>query len=400
MNTVLTWLGWLLLAGFCVAGLWRALARSDEPVRLAWRWVGTVAIVATLWFFSARLLGPERGGSYLMNFGPALILAAGIAAGGILLGMIWGSSIGRWVARPLAGLYDDGGRELKPAPCYSAAVAQRKQRRTARAIEEVRRQLDRFPDDFEGILLLAEIQALDLRDVPTAEITIETWLADDRRDRGQRAIARTKLADWYLQVLHDAEGARRCLQAIVKAAPDSEAAFLAEQRLAHLAFEAQAKPGPIQVSAGAGRPIAVGVPPAIPEKGPDDEVAQLERHLQEHPHDVAAREQVAILRGWSFRQPDLARVELETLVGFPQVSEREIVHWLNLLADMEVQVAADLDAARAALQRVVDRNPAGAAAEQARQRMRFLARELNRHSRPRVSRFPAARREGDAPTEP
>ena len=400
MNEVLTWLGGLVLAAVCVAGLWRALSRSDEPVRLAWRWAGTLAIVGAMWFFSARLLGPERGGGYLMNFGPALMLAAGIAAGGILLGIIWGSSIGRWVARPLAGLYDDGGLELKPAPCYSAAVAHRKQGRTERAIDEIRRQLERFPDDFEGILLLAEIQALDRRDVPSAEVTLETWLADDRRDPGQRAIARTKLADWYLQVLHDAEGARRCLQAIVNAAPDSEAAFLAEQRLAHLEFEAQAKPGPIRVTAGAGRPIAVGVPPPIPEKVPHDEVAELERHLQEHPHDVAAREQLAILRAWSFRQPGRARIELETLIGFPQVSEREMVHWLNLLADVEVQVAADLEAARAALQRVVDRNPAGAAAEQARQRMHFLPRELNRHRSPRVSRFPAGRREGQAPSEP
>ena len=386
MMDLWTWLGWLLVAVLCAAGFWRALARSDEPGRLAWRWVGTVTIVSAMWFYATRVIGFEGRGGHLENFGSALLLVGGIAVGGILLGIIWAGSFGQMLARPLAGLFDDGGAELQPAPCYSTAVAQRKQGRTARAIEEIQRQLERFPDDFEGILLLAEIQAVDLRDVLAAEATLEFWLAVDRREPGHRAIAYTKLADWHLQVLHDPERARRFLEAIVKAAPDSEAAFLAEQRLAHLEFEAQPQRGPLQVTPGAGKPVDVGVPPPVPETQLDAEAAQLEQHLREHPHDVAAREQLAVLQGWSFGRADLARVELETLIGLPRASEREIVHWLNLLADLEVQVGRDQEAARAALHRIIDRNPNLAAAEQARQRIWFLDRELNRHRRAPVIR--------------
>jgi len=386
MRDALTWLGWVLVALVCAVGFWRALARSDEPGRLAWRWVGTVATMAGMWYYSTRIIGFEGRGGHLGNFGAAALLVGGIAAGGIVLGIMWASSIGRWLARPLAGLYDDGGQELRPAPCYSAAVAHRKQGRTNRAVEEIRRQIERFPDDLEGVLLLAEIQAVDLGDLPSAEVTLETWLADYRRTPAHHAIAYTKLADWHLHVLHDPDGARRFLEAIVQTAPDSEAAFLAEQRLAHLQFEAQPQRGPLRVTSGAGSPVDVGVPPPVPEKHPDAEAAQLEQQLREHPHDVAARERLAALQGWNFGRPDLARAELETLIGFPRASEREIVHWLNLLADLEVQIAKDQEAACAALQRIVDRNPNLAAAEQARQRIRFLPRELNRHRGPRVIR--------------
>jgi hypothetical protein len=72
--------------------------------------------------------------------------------------------------------------------------------------------------------------------------------------------------------------------------------------------------------------------------------------------------------------------------GTLEIVNRNVRIGLNLLADLEVQVARDQEAARAALHQIIDRNPTLGAAEQARQRIWFLERELNRHRRAPVIR--------------
>jgi tetratricopeptide (TPR) repeat protein len=275
------------------------------------------------------------------------------------------------------------------------AEARRKQGRHAEAVTEVRRQLARFPDDLQGILLLAEIQALNLKDLPAAEQTLEDWLAAKPRDPGHQAIILTKLADWSLLIGKDVRRARDFLERIRDHLPETEVALLAEQRLAHLTYEAAPRTTTLRLDPGLGAPVDIGQPPAVPEQSLEPEAADLVKHLVEHPHDVTARERLASLYAWHYQRPDLARAELEALIGLPQAPAREITHWLNLLADIEIQVAGDLAAARGALQRIIDRNPNSAAAEQARVRIPMLPRELSRRSGPRTISCPTSE-----PSEP
>ena len=84
------------------------------------------------------------------------------------------------------------------------------------------------------MLLLANIQAEDMNDLPGAEITLNHFCdSPDAPDR-QAVAALTQLADWYLKKTVDIDAARAALQKIVARFPGTETALRAEQRLAHL----------------------------------------------------------------------------------------------------------------------------------------------------------------------
>jgi len=385
MQTLLQWLPALIVGPLCAYVLWRALARSDEPVRLAGKWLITALVVCGIWFLAARVIGGGGSGNRIADFFIVLLLVGAIAGGGVALGILWGRNFGELLARPLTSLFDEGGTEIEAAPLYSTAIAHRKQARFEESIAAIQVELERFPGDFSGTLLLAEIQAENLHDLPTAEATLTEWLQHGRHEPGEEPTALTRLAEWHLHLRHDPDRARDFLRQICTRFPDSEAALLAEQRIAHLAHEARPKPGPIHLEAGTGSPVAPGTPPSVPEPpSASVETAELVQHLQVHPHDLAARERLAALYAWTHQRADLARGELETLLELKNTSHREMVHWLHLLADVEIQVARDVKAARAALERVIRLNPKAAAAEQARNRIPFLSREMSRHQPVRV----------------
>ena len=73
---------------------------------------------------------------------------------------------------------------------------------------------------------------------------------------------------------------------------------------------------------------------------------------------------------------DMAVGELEQMIGQPNQPGRLVVHWLNLLADLQIRHGASYEAARDTLQRIVDRDPDAAAAEVARRRLGLLKLEL------------------------
>src|SRR5207249_7401113 len=102
-------------------------------------------------------------------------------------------------------------------------------------IAEIRKQLKRFPNDFHGQMMLAEIQAQDLNDLPGAELTIRRIC--DQSGHAPRNImhAFTTLADWHLKYNLDPDAARLDLQQVVDRFPDTDLALSAAQRIAHLA---------------------------------------------------------------------------------------------------------------------------------------------------------------------
>jgi hypothetical protein len=115
--------------------------------------------------------------------------------------------------------------------------------------------------------------------------------------------------------------------------------------------------------------------PPPPEK-PVDLASACLRKLEEHPDDNETRERLARIYAEDLGQLELARQELEWLIGQPRAPGREVTRWLNLLAHFELHNGGTLDAARVALQRIEERFPKSAAAEQARHRIALLALEL------------------------
>lgn len=317
-----------------------------------------------------------------MDYGTAFIVVIACAACGVVLGITWGSNIAGFLGRPLTSLFDGGEQEVVPQPFYSIAEARRKQGKYLEAVAEIRRQLARFPGDFAGMLMLAEVQAEQLDDLPGAQLTIDRLLIESERNPLNLSLALNRLADWQLKIGHDPDSARAALERIIEMFPETEQAYLATQRIAHLtpAEMLDGKDAPHRIKLGQYQQniglLREPVKVVAPAEDPALVASNLVRHLEKHPNDSEARENLALIYADHYQRTDLAADQLEELLAQPNLPARQAVHLLNMLADLCVRHAGDTTAARAALQRIIDLFPQSAAAEGAKNRIAHLQLEL------------------------
>jgi hypothetical protein len=177
------------------------IKKSEDPWRMIFNWIITAIIIAFIVWKALPLF--DNGGM------DALICLAYIMAGAIVAIIIWRRSIASLVADPIGSLYDGGSTPPDPHPVYSIAQTRQKQGRYVEAVAEIRKQLDRFPTDVEGQLLLAQIQAEHLKDLPAAEMTIERFCAQSGHAPKNIVFALYSLADWHRGIGQDREAARR-----------------------------------------------------------------------------------------------------------------------------------------------------------------------------------------------
>jgi tetratricopeptide (TPR) repeat protein len=265
---------------------------------------------------------------------------------------------------------------------YSIAQSRQKQGRYLEAVAEIRKQLDRFPTDFEGHMMLAQIQAENLKDLPGAELTIQRLCSQPGHAPRNVAFALYSLADWYLKIGQDVEDARRALEQIPLLLPDTEFALTAAQRIAHLgAPEMLLEPHDRKKFVVAEGPQNLGLAKnhdrmAPPEKSPTDLALEYVKHLEQHPLDTEAREKLAVIYADHYARLDLALDQLEQMIQLPSQPHRLVVRWLNQYADLQIRSGADYDSVKGSLQRIVDLDPNVAAAEIARKRIDLLKLEL------------------------
>jgi tetratricopeptide (TPR) repeat protein len=352
----------------------RCLKRSDEPRKLLLKWVITVPVV---WFLVA-VVAPMalRGGNYTRFCLPLMAVCA------VALIILWRRSIAELAAKPFTMLYDGGSQDWIPKPGYSIAQARQKKGQYLEAIAEIRRQLKRLPTDVEGQMLLAKIQAEDLQDLQAAELTIESLCAQPGHTPQNIMSALYAMADWHLLVGRDRAAAERALQKIVTLFPETEFALGAAHRIAHL--------GSPEMLLASDQEKKFIVPEGVKNLGlcrdhehlkpaepnPEQVAAEYVKHLEQHPLDMEAREKLAIIYADHYGRLDLATHELEEMIGHPHQPGRLVVHWLNLLADLQVRHGAGYEAVRETVQRIIDRAPDGAAAELARHRLALLRLEM------------------------
>jgi len=299
------------------------------------------------------------------------------------MAVIWRNSITDSLAKPLASLFDGGNEPPEPKPYYSVALTKRKLNRPHEAIVEVREQLARFPNDFEGVMLLAAVQAEDLKDLSAAERTLDGFCDSSSAPPKQVSAAMNHLADWHLKLAQDTEGARAALEKICARFPDSELSLQAAQRIAHLG-----DPAKISLAAHDGRPTSM--PEGVKNVGlltssaflqppgmePGQQAAAYVKHLEQYPLDAEVREKLAILYADHYQRLDLATGELKQLIEHPNQPARRVAHWLNLLADLQIRHGADYDTVRGTLETIVERFSNSALAERARARLAHLKLEL------------------------
>lgn len=362
----------LISVGFIAWVFWRWLRASDEPVLLIIRWVITAVVLGFLFSFAARAKDE-------ISKIAAILLAA---LCGVIMTLVWRQKFCDWVAGHFTSLYTGGKQEIDPAPFFSIAHARRKQGRYAEAIAEVRQQLTQFPNNFSGWMLLAEIQAEDLKDVGAAQHSVEQILLQEGHAAKNIAYALNRVADWHLKLTRDREAAQTALERIVQLLPGTEQEQLALQRIAHLTpaemLVEQEEPRRIAIQARE-QNIGLRMEPLdlrAPEEDPAEMANKFVQHLEQFPFDHDTREKLALLYARHYQRLDLATDQLEQLINIPNQPPKMIVRWLNLLADVQVELGTDLELPKQTLQRIVEQNPKSAAAENALSRIAHLKLEL------------------------
>ncbi len=348
--------------------------RSEDPARLLFKWLLTaVLVVLVVWKVFPMA---DAGGMVAFTAVSECMLA------GLVMAVTWRHDIGALIARPFTSLYDGGDVPLEPQPFYSIARARQKQAKYLEAVTEIQKQLERFPTDVEGLMLLAEIQAQDLKDLVATEETIQTFCAQPGHAPKNIAFALHSLADWQLKYARDIDAARRALQQMIDLLPDTEFALAASQRIAHL-NDPDALLG---VHADRRFVVKEGVrnlgllqdtkqfqPTEIE---PGRQAAEYVKHLEEHPLDTEVRERLAMIYTDHYHRLDLASDQLEQMIQLENQPQKQVVRWLNLLADLQVREGIDYESVKRTLQRIVELNPNVAAAETARKRIALLKLEL------------------------
>jgi len=231
-------------------------------------------------------------------------------------------------------------------------------------------------------MMMAQIQAEDLNDVTAAEMTIQRLCAQPGHAPRNIAFALYSVADWHLAIGQDRDGAERNLRQVAELLPGTEFSLGAAQRIAHLADRE------MLLSSHERRKIIlkegiqnIGLLPRTEhfrptQTDPGQLAAQYVKHLEEHPLDTEARENLAIIYVDHYHRLDMAIDELEQLIQNPNQPAKLVVRWLNLLADLQVREGADYETVRGTVLRIIDRDPNGAAANIAHNRLAMLKLEL------------------------
>jgi hypothetical protein len=357
--------------------LWGWLKGTRDPAALIFRWILTAAAMCCLYF------GTRQAATYFSQGSPVAIIGIFYAMfAGLFLAIVWVPMITDFISRKIGSLYDGGDAEIEARPFYSIFHAKRSKGKYHEALAEVRKQLDKFSNDFEGQTLLAELQAEHLNDLPGAEVTIHRLCLQPGHPPTNIAYALNKLADWHLALTKDRDSARRALEKVIELLPDSEMALQAAQRIAHLAdTETLLAPHQRQrvvVKKGVDN---LGLLQAqdhlkAAETNPAQVAADYVKHLEKHPLDTHAREKLAAIYAGHYHRLDLALDQLEQLVEQPNQPAKNVVHWLNQMANLQIQENAEFATVRDTLKRIMDLYPDQAAAETARRRIETLRLEL------------------------
>ena len=346
-------LGLVVVAGLVGWGMYRTMRRSEAPGRLVIKWILTVLVLAWM----NREIQPFSGSP------PSWIHVVVALIGGLILAAIWRHSIAAIIAKPFSALYDGGDVQIEPQPYYSIAEAKRKLGKYPESVAEIRKQLEKFPNDVTGQMMLAEIQTQNLNDLPGAEVTLQRFCAQPGHAPQNVAHALSTLADWHLKYNLDREAARQDLQQIVNRFPETDLALAAAQRIARLAstdkLVAPHDPKKFVVQPGIqnlGLRDRVGIQ-ELAAADTDGVAADYVKHLGQFPMDFEVREKLALIYADHYRRLDLASEQLEQLIEHPNQPAKKVMHWLNLLADLQVRHGADLPTVQGTLERILDRFP-------------------------------------------
>jgi tetratricopeptide (TPR) repeat protein len=366
----------LVAAGFWIMRRWWRRSQDDRST-LAAKWLISAFLLGVIFYTAHWLRTAMAAGDFSAVAAPFVFVFCGFA-----FSILWTRNIVNAVLRPLWQAIDGADEELEPKPLYSMARAKRARGKYVEALADVRQQLVRFPTDVEGQLLAAEILAENMNDLPGAEIAIHRFVEQPGHAPMNIAFALNMLADWHLKYAQDREGAQGALERIQQLCPDTEMANNAAQRIAHIGdmthLLSPHDRSRVRLPRGEQHiGLLSSTEHLKPEEADPAKLAlQYSEHLQTHPLDTEVREKLAVLYADHFKRLDLAADQLDQLIEQPNQPVKQVAHWLNLLADLQIRHGANHDKAWFTLSRIIEKFAGHPVADLARNRMDILKLEI------------------------
>ena len=366
--------------------IWKQIKNpNNDPVKVIVRWVITLMAVFFVFY------GPAQSGGGIGLIFVLLLMIPCL----VLIGLMWAPAIGNWVASPITNAMTGDSRESYNKPEYGIAIARRKRGRYVEAIEAIDVQLAKYPGNLDGLMLKATIEAENLGDLSAAAATIQETLSDQGQLNYRLPVALNKMAEWQLTIAGDSDAARRTLQQIRTAQPNSQAAQLAAQRLASLDSSEESESAVVDFNESYQKLVEesaqkddftspLELPKAI-------ELNQQQAHekafqtclsrVETHPDSINTREELAALYLGEGKEPAMALKQYEYLLALPGTTIHQKTAWLNKIADIQLKSGESYETIRATLEQIIALDPRAAPAARAQQRISYLPIELRSANR-------------------
>jgi hypothetical protein len=258
--------------------------------------------------------------------------------------------------------------------------------------------LENAENDFDGWLMLADLQANQFKDIAEAEQIILEICDQPNVTPSQISVALHKLVDWQLAIASNPEAADRALELIKTRLPGTHLARMAELRRAQLPRTAsdlqesrQRRPIPVPVmpsiftrpeSPPPEIPLLESPPPLEPLVAPASDhapalaqIQQLTDTLTRNPNSISDREKLARLLAEPLGKVDLAIEQIELLLGMGAQPDVKRAEWLMLIAGWQLQLRQDETAASVTLTKLVASYPGTPQAFAAQRRLSLMKAE-------------------------
>ena len=366
--------------------IWKQIKNpNNDPVKVIVRWVITLMAVFFVFY------GPAQSGGGIGLIFVLLLMIPCL----VLIGLMWAPAIGNWVASPITNAMTGDSRESYNKPEYGIAIARRKRGRYVEAIEAIDVQLAKYPGNLDGLMLKATIEAENLGDLSAAAATIQETLSDQGQLNYRLPVALNKMAEWQLTIAGDPDAARRTLQQIRTALPNSQAAQLAAQRLASLDSSEESESAVVDFNESYQKLVEesaqkddftspLELPKAI-------ELNQQQAHekafqtclsrVETHPDSINNREELAALYLGEGKEPAMALKQYEYLLALPGTTIHQKTAWLNKIADIQLKSGESYETISSTLEQIIALDPRAAPAARAQQRISYLPIELRSANR-------------------
>lgn len=365
------------------------------------KWVMAVAILSVLgWltYISLKKSGVQFleiriaatipvgvGIVYVVNLGfsPLVPFLAAILGG--IIAIIWTGPIISLMIRPFIDCFYPS-QEMDDLPVYSSAIRLRNQGLYSQALEEIDKELEKFPIDSKGHILKAQIWARDKKEPKEAIAQLESFLeSDPPPPDAAQVVVLTQLAEVSLEYLKTPEMAQAYFNEIIHRFPDTEASQSAEQRIAQIIIPSASKaldPEKKFIVEKSDRDYGLEygrdyVHDNMTKPVDDMPIDDLISHLTDHPKNFAARKELVRRLAFEENEPQDAMRWVQEALEIPHQNLRQRAGWYNLLVDIQIQKLSNLVAAKMTLERLINEDPKSGVAELARKRIATLKRELD-----------------------